>query len=73
MEEAPSHPHNQARGTFVEVDGVVQPAPSPRFSRTPGAISRPPSAPGADTDEALDDWGVPEDDIAKLRSAGAIA
>jgi alpha-methylacyl-CoA racemase len=73
MEEAPSHPHNQARGTFVEVDGVVQPAPSPRFSRTPGAISRPPSAPGADTDEALTDWGLPEDDIVKLRSAGAIA
>ena len=73
MEEAPSHPHNQARGTFVEVGGVVQPAPSPRFSRTPGAISRPPSAPGADTDEALSDWGLGEDDIAKLRSAGAIA
>jgi len=36
MDEAPLHPHNQARGTFVEVDGVVQPAPSPRFSRTPG-------------------------------------
>jgi alpha-methylacyl-CoA racemase len=73
MAEAPQHPHNRARGTFVEVAGVVQPAPSPRFSRTPGEISRPPSAPGADTDEALADWGLPEDEIAKLRSAGAIA
>jgi len=73
MEEAPHHPHNQARGTFVEVGGVVQPAPSPRFSRTPGEISRPPSAPGADTDEALTDWGLAEDEIAKLRAAGAVA
>jgi alpha-methylacyl-CoA racemase len=73
MEEAPAHPHNVARGTFVEIDGVVQPAPAPRFSRTPGEISRPPSAPAADTDEALADWGLSEAEIAKLRSAGAIA
>jgi alpha-methylacyl-CoA racemase len=73
MDEAPSHPHNVARGTFVEVAGVTQPAPSPRFSRTPGEISRPPSAPGADTDEALVDWGLSDDEVAKLRSAGAIA
>ena len=73
MDEAPSHPHNQARGTFVEVAGVMQPAPSPRFSRTPGQISRPPSAPGADTDEALGDWGVSEAEVAKLRAAGAIS
>ncbi|MCA1842881.1 MAG: CoA transferase [Actinobacteria bacterium] len=72
MDEAPSHPHNKARGTFVEVAGVTQPAPSPRFSRTPGEISRPPSAPGADTDEALIDWGLPDAEVAKLRSAGAI-
>ncbi len=44
--EAHLHPHNQARSTFVEVDGVVQPAPAPRFSRTPSSISRPPSCPG---------------------------
>ena len=73
MEEAPQHPHNQDRGTFVEVGGVVQPAPSPRFSRTPGEISRPASAPGADTDEALADWGLAEAEIAKLRAAGAIS
>jgi alpha-methylacyl-CoA racemase len=73
LEEAPSHPHNIARGTFVEVAGVVQPAPSPRFSRTPGEISRPPSAPAADTDEALADWGLSDTEVAKLRSAGAVA
>ncbi|HZQ75843.1 MAG TPA: CaiB/BaiF CoA-transferase family protein [Acidimicrobiia bacterium] len=73
LEEAPRHPHNVARQTFVEVAGVTQPAPAPRFSRTPGEISRPPSAPAADTDEALADWGLSESDIAKLRSAGAVA
>ena len=69
MEEAPQHPHNAARRTFVEVDGVIQPAPAPRFSRTPGEISGPPSAPAADTDEALADWGFSGDEIAKLRGA----
>jgi alpha-methylacyl-CoA racemase len=73
LEEAPRHPHNVARQVFTEVAGVTQPAPAPRFSRTPGAISRPPSAPAADTDEALAGWGVSDAEIAKLRSAGAIA
>jgi len=73
LEEAPRHPHNVVRKTFVEVAGVTQPAPAPRFSRTPGEISRPPSAPAADTGEALTDWGLSEAEIAKLRSAGAIA
>jgi alpha-methylacyl-CoA racemase len=68
--EAPAHPHNAARGTFVEVDGRIQPAPAPRFSRTPGAISRAPSEPRADTDEVLADWGITELD--RLREAGAI-
>jgi alpha-methylacyl-CoA racemase len=72
MAEAPRHPHNVERGTFVEVAGVVQPAPAPRFSRTPGAVSRPPMQPGGGTDEALADWGFAESDIAKLREAGAI-
>ena len=73
MTEAPGHPHNQARGTFVEVDGIVQPAPAPRFSRTPPEISGPPSPPGADTTAVLTDWGLADDEIAKLRSVGAIA
>ncbi len=73
MSEAPSHPHNVARGTFTEVKGVVQPAPAPRFSRTPGAIQRPPAHPGQHTDEALADWGFSTAEIAKLRESNAIA
>jgi alpha-methylacyl-CoA racemase len=73
MSEAPSHPHNVARGTFTEVKGVVQPAPAPRFSRTPGAIQCPPAHPGQHTDEALADWGFSAADIAKLRESNAIA
>ena len=58
LAEAPSHPHNVARETFVEVDGVVQPGPAPRFSKTPSAIQGP--APGADQhrDAILSDWGL---------------
>ncbi|MEZ5141386.1 MAG: CaiB/BaiF CoA-transferase family protein [Acidimicrobiales bacterium] len=73
MAEAPQHPHNVHRGTFVERDGIVQPAPAPRYSRTPGGIQRPPAHAGQHTDEALADWGVPADRIATLRDAGAIA
>ncbi|MEM0985274.1 MAG: CaiB/BaiF CoA-transferase family protein [Pseudomonadota bacterium] len=58
MAEAPGHAHNQARGTFVEYDGVAQPAPAPRFSRTPGEISRRSPAVGEHTEEVLADWGV---------------
>ena len=58
MSEAPSHPHNQARGAFTSVDGVVQPAPAPRFSRTPGAIRHGPVRAGEGAREALADWGV---------------
>ncbi|MHB8219328.1 MAG: CaiB/BaiF CoA transferase family protein [Acidimicrobiales bacterium] len=71
--EARHHPHNAARQTFVEIDGVEQPAPVPRFSRTPAAVSRPPSPPGADTDEGLNGWGLSADAIAALRETGAIA
>lgn len=73
MSEAPSHPHNQERGTFVERNGVVQPAPAPRFSRTTAEIQRPPAFPGQHTDEILSDWGFDADEVAKLRAAGAIA
>jgi alpha-methylacyl-CoA racemase len=72
MTEVAEHPHNKARGTFVEVGGVVQPGPAPRFSRTKAEIQGPAPARGADTEEALADWGVPEDEIAALREAGAI-
>jgi alpha-methylacyl-CoA racemase len=70
--EAPHHPHNIARGTFVEIDGRIQPAPAPRFSRTPAAISRPASDPGADTDEALAAWGVGTAELDRLRAGRAI-
>lgn len=73
MGEAPDHPHNVARETFVEVDGRVQPAPAPRFSRTTTAISRGPSRPGEHTDEILRDLGVTEEEVAQLREGGAIA
>jgi len=71
--EAAEHPHNKARGTFVDVDGLVQPGPSPRFSRTPSEVSRPASPPGVDTEEGLAAWGVGTDAIAELRGAGAIS
>jgi alpha-methylacyl-CoA racemase len=71
--EAHLHPHNQARSTFVEVDGRVQPAPAPRFSRTPSSISKPPSCPGADTVSGLIEWGVDEGTVANLRESGALS
>jgi alpha-methylacyl-CoA racemase len=73
IKEAPQHPHNQARQTFVDVAGITQPAPAPRFSRTPGSVQRPPAHPGQHTAEALAEWGFDETDIAKLKETGAIA
>ncbi len=73
LNEAPMHPHNAQRDTFVEVEGVVQPAPAPRFSRTPGQVHRAPPAPGEHTEETLTDWGFEAEDIKKLREVGAIA
>ena len=72
LSEAPSHPHNVARGTFVELDGVTQPAPAPRFSRTPSKIQKGPSADGVDTEAVLSDWGYDAARIAALRSAKVI-
>jgi len=72
LTEAPQHPHNRHRQTFVEVNGVVQPAPAPRFSRTGAEIQRPPAHAGQHTDELLAEFGFAADDIAKLREAGAV-
>lgn len=72
LDEAPRHAHNVARQTFVEVAGVTQPAPAPRFSKTPGAIQGPPPAIGAHDQEALKDWGFSESDLAALKANGAI-
>lgn len=71
MDEAPEHPHNQARGTFIEVGGVIQPAPAPRFSRSIPAQPRPPVV-GATGTDVLSDWGFAPDEIDALRMAGAI-
>jgi alpha-methylacyl-CoA racemase len=73
MTEAPTHRHNVARGTFVEIDGVVQPQAAPRFSRTPAEIQRPPARAGEHTDEVFAEWGCSKDEIAALRAAGAVA
>lgn len=72
MLEAPEHPHHVARGTFL-TDGVLQPAPAPRFSRTPGAVQRPPALPGEHTDEVLADWlSMDDDELSVLRADGVI-
>jgi alpha-methylacyl-CoA racemase len=73
MGEATQHAHNRSRGTFVEVGSFVQPAPAPRFSRTPPGIQRPPAHAGEHTDAALADWGVPRTEVERLRGEGAIA
>lgn len=70
--EAARHPHNAARGSFVEVAGVVQPGPVPRFSRTPAAVRCPPPVSGRDTDAALADWGLGAEEVASLRKVRAI-
>src|SRR5215470_2827109 len=72
LAEAPQHPYNTERGAFVEVGGVVQPAPAPRFDRTPAGTPTPPAKPGEHTDAALADWGFSPDDISELRRDGAL-
>jgi alpha-methylacyl-CoA racemase len=72
LSEAPSHPHLAARGSVVEVDGVAQPAPAPRFSRTPGEVGAPASPAGADTREALQTWGFAADEVDGLEREGVV-
>jgi len=73
MTEASRDPHVKARNTVVEFDGVLQPAPAPRFSRTKPEITRSAAKPGEHTDEVLTEWGFSTDDLKKLRDTGAIA
>jgi alpha-methylacyl-CoA racemase len=68
--ESRGHPHNAARGSFVEVGGVAQPAPAPQFSRTPGAVRRAPPERGEEGLAALADWGFSGAEVERLRSAG---
>lgn len=70
--EAPLHPHNVARNAFVTVDGVVQPAPAPRFSATPGAVQGPPPGIGAHNVSSLEDWGLPGSMVRDLKDNGVI-
>jgi alpha-methylacyl-CoA racemase len=70
--EAHLDPHNVERGTFVEIDGVLQPGPSPRFSATPSAIRRPPPRPGSLGNQALGEWGIDAETIEALRAIGAL-
>ncbi|MDQ1520261.1 MAG: alpha-methylacyl-CoA racemase, partial [Actinomycetota bacterium] len=72
MSEATSNEHIKARNTIVQRDGVDQPAPAPRFSRTEPEITTSAPWPGQHTDDALGDWGFSDDEIAKLRETSAI-
>jgi alpha-methylacyl-CoA racemase len=73
MAEAARHPHAMARGGYVELEGVVQPAPAPRFGRSVPAPVQPAPEVGAHTREVLVQSGLTNDDIEALRACGAIA
>ena len=72
MAEAIVHEHNRASGTFIEIDGVNQPAPTPRFSRTPGSVRRPAPTLGQEGIPALREWGIGEADIRELLDRGTV-
>ena len=72
LKEAPAHPHNIDRKTFVELGGVVQPAPAPRFSRTQGEIQGPAAMAGEHTREVLSAWNFSDQEIGELQATGAI-
>ncbi len=66
LDEAPTHPHLQARQAFVDVDGTTQPTPAPRFSRTPSEVVRRSPHPGEGGEQALRDWGFTDDEVTRL-------
>ena len=72
LSEATEHDHLNARKTYLEVDGITQPAPAPRFSRTPGRITQPPSEAGVDNLAALADWGLEDLEIREMESSGLL-
>jgi alpha-methylacyl-CoA racemase len=71
--EAPAHPHNAARNTYIDIDGLTQPAPAPRFARSDCATPSSPSSEGSDTHEVLAQWGFSEQEIAALEVDGALS
>jgi alpha-methylacyl-CoA racemase len=73
MEEASKHPHNVARETFIEIEGVTQPAPAPRFSRTVSEIQGPSALSGEHTEEILKELGLDEDAVLDLKIKGIVA
>ena len=73
MWEAPQHPHNIARKTFIELEGLDQPAPAPRFSKTISEVRSPPALAGEHTDEILNEIGIDSDQIKTLRTQGGVA
>ena len=73
MSEAPKHPHNIERKTFIDLEGVTQPAPAPRFSRTEPEVVSSPSVVGEHTDEVLTSIGLSDEDINTLKTSGAVA
>jgi alpha-methylacyl-CoA racemase len=72
LQEATDHPHNRAREAVIEVGGIMQNAPAPRFSRTPPAVPRAPHAAGADTGAILKNWCIDEELVARARVDGAL-
>ena len=73
MSEAPKHPHNVERKTFIDLEGVTQPAPAPRFSRTEPEVVSSPSVVGEHTDEVLTSIGFSDEDINTLKTSGSVA
>ena len=72
MTEAPLHPHNVARKTFIEMEGVTQPAPAPRFSRTEPKVSSAPALVGEHSQEILEGLGFSKEEIDNLKSSEAV-
>ena len=70
--EAAAHPHNRARGAYVELGGITQPAPAPRFGGTPAELRRQPPQIGADTQQLLEAAGYSEGEIVGLARAGVV-
>ncbi len=72
MSEAMQHKHNRHRDSFVEIAGIAQPGPAPRFLGTPSRVQSPPARVGEHTDAVLRDWGFSADEVTALHRSGAV-